>query len=312
MRHTLAVLLLMPALAAAQDARVSLKPRATVAGPVVTLGAVAGIEGSADVAARLSGVTLARTPLAGQSIRIALAEVRRLVRAQTGDADIGWEGARAVDIMAATQEIDSTRIAAVAQAHVRKALEAHFERVAVEMVESIPRLTLRAGSVKLEPRALAIAHPGKREVVWIDAYVDGVFERALAVPVRVAAWSKASVARADLAAGAEPRADEFETREVDVTDLAAPPAAPTAGQRLKRTVRAGTVLLAADLEPRPAVARGEPVILTVDSPGLHIEARATALADAAIGQALWVKREAGGEPLRARVVSPGNVEVASR
>ncbi|HET7400187.1 MAG TPA: flagellar basal body P-ring formation chaperone FlgA, partial [Usitatibacter sp.] len=172
---------------------------------------------------------------------------------------------------------------------------------------------LPRGDVEMRVRPFGEGVVRSRELAWVDVYVNGAFRRAVSVPLRVSAFAQVRVARTDLAGDRELRAGDFEMRRVDVAKLGGEPAPPEAAdRRLRRALRQGTVLMAGDLEARPAVARGEVVTLRFDSPMVRIETRVVALSDAAVGQPLWVRREAGGESLRARVVSPGNVEVASQ
>lgn len=74
---------------------------------------------------------------------------------------------------------------------------------------------------------------------------------------------------------------------------------------------ARSVPVAVEVDLRPAVARGESVALHASAAALRIQASATALGDAAVGETVWVKRE-GGEALRATVVGRGVVEVPLR
>jgi len=315
MRAAVLLAMLAPICCAAQDAvHVTLQPRATVAGPRLALGDVARIEAPAEVSSQLAAVALARAPLPGYSKHLSQAEVRRMVRAQAPQIEphIRWDGAKAVDVALASNALDAARIEQVALEQVRAALGKRFDAVTVELAEPVAALELPRGEVVMQVRPLAEGAVRARELAWVDVYVDRAFQRAVAVPLRIAAFAQVRVARTDLAEGRELRAADFETRRVDVARLGEEPAPrDAADRRLRRGVRQGAVLMAADLEARPAVARGELVTLRLDSPMVHIETRAVALSDAAVGQPLWVRREAGGESLRARVVSPGNVEVAS-
>jgi flagella basal body P-ring formation protein FlgA len=299
-------------------ARVALRASALVSRPDVTLGAVATLEGSDAITSALEGLVVARAPRAGYTEHLSMAELQRAVRTRYPEwgGRIAWSGAPAVDVEVVVQRVTGERLQRAAEDQARQALAGRYESVTVQAVEVVPELTVPAGEVRLAPRPLPLDRaPANRELVWIDVFVDGAMQRAVAVPVRVDAYASARVARVDLAAGAELRAEDFETTPVDAAHAngrLASPTAPLAGERLRRSLHRGAPLLAADVEDRPAVSRGEAVTLHLDDAAVHLEARVTALSDAAVGQSLWVRRGASGQPLRARVVSPGNVEVASQ
>lgn len=61
----------------------------------------------------------------------------------------------------------------------------------------------------------------------------------------------------------------------------------------------------------PIVRRGDEVTMIVTGDGFTISRSAEALEPGALGQ--WIKlRGPGGEPLRARITSPGQVELSAR
>jgi flagella basal body P-ring formation protein FlgA len=77
------------------------------------------------------------------------------------------------------------------------------------------------------------------------------------------------------------------------------------GQRARRTLKAGAVLLGQDLAPAPTVRRGDRlnVAASAGSTVLHIQAMAEASAHT--GQILLLKNPASGRRFQARVTGPG-------
>ena len=306
------------AVQAAAPARIALKSEAVVTERQVRLGAIATIE-SSDLATveRLVAMPVAMAPRPGYTDRLTREEIKRRLRTVTPGirSPLAWEGADAVRIELGTSLVEGERLRAMAVEHARAAFEPRFAGLDVAAVENVADVAVPPGALTLRPRALPADALARRMPVWIDVFVDNVFFRAVAVAVQVEAFAPALVARVPLAAGREVKAGDFEARRVDHAALG-PGAigvdAPLEGLRLKRPLRANAVLLGADLQARPAVARGTPVTLQVKTHTVRLEVRATALADASVGDDIWVKREPAGESLRAHVVAPGIVEVASK
>lgn len=82
------------------------------------------------------------------------------------------------------------------------------------------------------------------------------------------------------------------------------------GWRLARSVREGDPLRAGDLERKPAVERERTLTLRVSQPGIRIETPVVAQQDGDVGDWIQVKALGTGEPVRARVMSSSEVELA--
>ncbi len=91
-----------------------------------------------------------------------------------------------------------------------------------------------------------------------------------------------------------------------------PPDAVIDEMRLRRALEPGMSLAAANVEPRPPVARSEQVMVRVVQGAVTIETTATALADARVGEIVKVKNPNTNESYVARVVGPGTVVVGAR
>ena len=314
----LLAVLAMPQAHAAGEARIALAPDAVVSERQVVLGAIAAIEcEDAALAKTLQRLVVANAPRPGAIERLTREtldnRVRALVPALHGP--VQWEGATAVNVRTALAAYQGERLRAAAVEHVARALQGRYERFETRAGE-VNDLSLPAGEVTLRPRPLALTgRLANRLPVWIDIHVDGVFHRSVVVPVEIAAYAPVLVAREDLAPGRDLLARDFETRIVDVTRLTGEPITPGAAlvtMRSRKTLHAGDALVREALEARPAVTRGENVTLQIHAASMQLEATAVALADARVGDLVWIKRDMAGESLRARVVAPGIVEVQTR
>ena len=82
------------------------------------------------------------------------------------------------------------------------------------------------------------------------------------------------------------------------------------GLEMKRSVRAGTPFTPHLVITPDAVARGDHVMITARNQGFAVSTRGKALANARIGEQVLVENLSSSRTLRARVVAPGQVEVA--
>lgn len=141
---------------------------------------------------------------------------------------------------------------------------------------------------------------------------------AAGTPAKGVVWFGLSVVR-DMpvwgrSAGRGESALEIGTRtgKVDVARVSAAPVPIDGleGWRLARSVREGDPLRAGDLERKPAVERERTLTLRVSQPGIRIETPVVAQQDGDVGDWIHVKALGTGEPVRARVMSSSEVELA--
>ncbi len=82
------------------------------------------------------------------------------------------------------------------------------------------------------------------------------------------------------------------------------------GMEMKRPVNAGTVFTPNLISVPDAVARGDHVMIVARSGRFSVRTRGKALADGGIGEQVLVENLASARKVRARVISPGHVEIA--
>jgi len=244
----------------------------------VLLGDLATIRGHDLSTVRI----LAHFPLpghrkAGTSRRYLRRDIERMVAKEVPVNDVRWLGADAVSVQPYGIPVPGAALEQTARIGVLALLapHGHFRVQAVNRVESVlippGQLTMRVRPVLIEPHR-------STQSVSVDVLVDGELVSStrlsfLAQLVRVAPGvaSRASAAAPRLSAGS--------------------PAA------------------AASIATVRAVVRGQQVTVRSEAGPLQIEGRAEALEDAAQGQSLSI-RTAAGLKVRARVLAPGQVEVA--
>jgi flagella basal body P-ring formation protein FlgA len=151
--------------------------------------------------------------------------------------------------------------------------------------------------------------------VLVDVMGNNGLIRTVPVSFDVTAHIKGLVAEKNIDAGSNPFA-LLEEREIEVTALN-PSARPVAGQlpqstanlRLRRGLQAGEVVKTTDLEPVPAVQRGDWITLRMTNGDIAMEGRAEVLQDGQLGQSVRVKLTGAERSILARVTGAGIVEI---
>lgn len=307
--------------------RVALRPQVQVDRADVRLGDVALLSSpDLETLRRAMAVPLGQAPRLGEPVALEGARLRGWLRTRMGlrDEQIQWEGAESSSVRAAVREIAGETVAAQA----REALMAHLEaiarqkglvqpRIELQAVGVPPTLQFPAAGTQLRVRPLETLVPGPRMMVWVDVFAGERHVRAIPVRFEVSLFAMAAVARDELAIGSEVPEANVEWREVDLARLpaAAVPAAwgthrdAGAPVQVRKRTAPGEVLTADRVGPAPAVARGQWVRVTATSGGLSLESRAQSLQDGQIGQTVRVRPQNAAEPLMAKVVAPGQLEL---
>lgn len=198
------------------------------------------------------------------------------------------------------------------QAYLSGWLERRFNRVEVQPdCNSFIEPTLPATGVSLRVRALPDdLRPAARMAIWLDISVDRRPLRSLLVASRVRAYAPASIAAADMPAGARIDASQVRKGEIEVTASDVTPwSGDPVGQMLRSPVRQGAVLTSAQVATGLSVTRGQRVLAHSRMGGIDVQTSALALQDAAIGQKLQIRIDAAQGPVIGTLSRPGWVEV---
>ena len=309
MRFLFAVLSLLP-LPALSTQVLTLAPTALVSGARVTLADVAGVP--AGTAPALGTVDIAAAPLPGYTLRLARAEIARILRSRALPFALAAAGPTAVRIERRSQPFDPARVTQAAEQALQALARSDGVRLELASGAPLPELPLPAGAVGLSarppaPQALRQRHP----TVWVDVTVDGTFYRTVPVGFDLHAWRPALVAARALDAGSAPRCTDFGTRDVDLTALPGPAVADCGAVRgrLVRALGRDEPLLQAQLKQPPAVAQGDSVTLQFSDGAIVLESTAPALADGAVGDRIDVRPSGARQAVRAAVADAGIVRI---
>jgi flagella basal body P-ring formation protein FlgA len=120
------------------------------------------------------------------------------------------------------------------------------------------------------------------------------------------------IARQPAFAGSALQISDAAVQEVDILPLSCNPLASPdqlQGMRTKVALRGGDVICRERIEPQPAVARGEEVVVVSVAGTVSVTARARAESDGEIGQRLKVRNPRSRDVYEARVTGKGMVSV---
>ncbi|HEX7888064.1 MAG TPA: flagella basal body P-ring formation protein FlgA [Ramlibacter sp.] len=271
--------LVLPA-AAAPRVSIELRADAQIEGPTIQLGEIARLHSpDLELMRQLVGLDLGRAPRPGESASIPVRDLVAWIERQVGMRadDVAWSGARESRVERQAARVTGEEIARAAQFAVQamhqRAGQAHEVNAA-----SIPHdLQVPRGLVRLQPRPWSGAQLGARTLVWVDVWVADALVRS--VPVSL-----------NISGGGRPRSLQHRWLEEN-------------GSRPgSRQVDAAAARL--------AVERGETAALRSVAGAVQLESRVQVLEDGRVGDLVRVRQQGAAALLSARVIGPGQVEVA--
>lgn len=148
--------------------------------------------------------------------------------------------------------------------------------------------------------------------ITVSVSCEGPKPWSLLVQATVARFVEVVVAARPLARNLPLDADAIRLARVDVSQLRGGYYASeeeVAGQLMRRSVRAGTVLTNTMLKPPLLIKRGEKVIIHAKSGPIQVRMEGLALQAGALGEVIEVKNLSSSQVIEAVVVSPGVVRV---
>jgi flagella basal body P-ring formation protein FlgA len=301
-----AALLALPQLAAAGS--LVLRPEVRVEAETVTLAdLVEGANGSVTARA------LFRAPALGESGTI---QVSRIVDAAQalGISSIDTGGRAQVVVTRAARRIGATDIEAVLKPLLA---ERHgVEQTATTIVlDGTPTLLVDA-QLKAAPSVEDLAYdPRSRRLSALIVMPGSTKGRGgqlrvggIAVETIEVALFNRGVARGE-AIKAEDVTIERRVREHVPTDALADPAS-FVGRVARRPLSAGGMVRQSEIMRQEVVARGDPVLIVYETPGLALSLRGKANETGAVGDVIAVQNLQSKRVLQATIVGPGRVSVS--
>lgn len=301
---------------AASEITIELLPQARVpAGPVV-LGQVAHLRTTdLDLMRVLVNLPIGRAPAAGESAVLERGGLSDWVRqrARLAETQVHWSGAGTVRVTGASRSLAGDDIAAAAADHLRAWLATQAGHSAIEL-ERLPRdIDVPDATVRLHARPLARAQLRKRMLVWVDVWAAQRYVRTVPVAFSVSAWREVATTSEPLSAGANLGRETVSLREIDVAGMAGVPllpGVPAGPLETRRPLRAGEAIRQQDVQPAAAVLRGQWASLRSSAGAVSLETRVEVLQDGRPGDSVRVRQPGATAGVVAKVVGPGQLEVA--
>jgi flagellar basal body P-ring formation protein FlgA len=307
-------LMLVAAVAAAQEATVEVRGEVTVSGPALTLGDVAAVEtADAALAAALRDIRLGVSPMPGNWRELD----REMIRAQLRRS--GYSSSRVQLLCPALVKIyrnSQTVSQAEIEQHLRDYIAAGApwspDEMQVTEVSRIGDTVLPAGalSIEIQPRGGA-SWLGATPFV-IDLTVDGQVARQLVMQARISVFRLAAVMTNAVPARRVIGPGDVELRRVDIAA-----ASGTAFESLDRVIgmeavtylQPGQIVTVRNVAPPVLVKRGQAIALEARSNQFVIRTVGLAQQDGRRGEVIRVVNPASKKTVEARVTGEGTAEV---
>jgi flagella basal body P-ring formation protein FlgA len=174
-----------------------------------------------------------------------------------------------------------------------------------------PRLTLAACAEPLTVSALEQNQLRSRFNVQVGCPSGNGW--SIYVPVEMALFRPVVVASRPLGRGEVLTEDDLTSAELDITRLHGTyltEMAAAIGQEVRRPLAAQSVITQQALQPPLLIRRGEAVSIRASGSAIAVRMTGTALTDGRLGQSIRVRNSSSNRVVDARVVGPGETEVA--
>ncbi len=220
---------------------------------------------------------------------------------------------------APVRTVPAEEIRQVVDAELARRLRDTGSTARIVSVDGVRDQALPAGTLAMDVGNVAGRWPRARVGVPVRLRVDGRVVRTLTVWVamsdvrRVPTYAQAANAKSTLDAASVVVADvDMTCCDGALVDVRAGADGITgadalAGKRLRRAVRAGQPVMAADFEPMPDVAARQKVTIEVVRGPVRLTTVGVALADAHIGQRVTVRPDAAEQAVVGRVTDKQKV-----
>ena len=190
----------------------------------------------------------------------------------------------------------------------RSQIQARYE---IELNRLDPRLRLAACDQELTTRLESPAQPVGRITVRVSC--EAASPWSVFVPAQVHLFREVIVARRPLARESVVELADVTLAERDVSLLNQGYLTSfdqVLGNKITRSALPDQVLPPTYLSPAEIVRKGDQVVISAKNSTINVRMPGEALSDGALGSQIRVKNQRSGRTIKARVVGPGQVEVA--
>ncbi len=310
---TTLVVLALSASALVAATTVTVQPSASVRPmQMIRLGEFASVTGPKVDVERLNQLEITRSAMPGSARQISPEWIKTRVACAGLDArSVTIKSPATIVLISASQPVKGSDIVEAAKLHVTSQLSLSDLAYTVSETGSQSDILVPAGKLELvaEQSSRAIA-PGRLQVC-VNVLVDGALYVKKNVGLNLKASGSVLVASHTIKAkeplsGANTR---VEMRDIASSSIGYLSALSDVEMIAGRSISAGTVITADMIAARPAVSKGDPVVVSVRATGVKVVVKGTASQDGMVGDNIRISVPTTKEQIGATVVQPGVVEV---
>lgn len=281
---------------------------------VITVGEVAKVEASKEVAKKVSAVTIGTAPLPGSKRNIDSSYVRLRVDAAKVGAEVKIQGPSEITVLGKCSKLSSNDLAEEAKTFILNQLP-QDNRTYEVTVQRVPREVVTAADtdVQIKPRLMSnTARLGINNVA-LDIVTNGKVTSTTSAVLQVKAVAEVLVVTRTIRSGETLTSENTAWQQKDITkspdSLAMEQGGELHGWLARRTLNKGSIISSGDVQLPAAIKKGETVILSVKCGRVKLTTSAEARQDGRVGDTIQVRSSVSNDDVRAKIVEPGLVEI---
>jgi len=291
---------------------ISFKEKVEVYTDYITLGDIVSFDETSALTTSLATKVVSHSPKPGEKLIINSISIKdQILRKTRLSIYTQWTGSPVVDVFRPGQEILPKKLLNSINAF----LEEHKHELPEAEVNFIPKslpipFTLPQGNLDIE------VIPSNPEIIKSTRFslicrIDGKVQKNFSIQGELRALAPVIIASDSLRRGAilTPANTKKVVKDLTEYDDPCTDQRLILGKRLKRSVRAQSVISSSDVEIPPMIKRGQVVKIIFYQGSLYLTATGIAGTDGKLNQIIRVRNASSNKLIQGRVTAPGVVEV---
>lgn len=310
----LTILLSLLVVCASASTTITVRPSSSVkASEMVKLGEIATVTGAKEDVERLNQVEIARSAVPGAARQITPGWIKTRITCAGFDAKaLTIKAPLTVILVSESQQVKGADIIETAKQFITSQLSQSDLTYTLSETGTQPDSLVPAGKLELvAEESNRPASPGRQNVT-VDVLVDGSLYTKKTVGLNIKASGSVLVASQSIKAKEPLTASNtrMEQRDLPSASVGYLSAIPDDGEKIaSRSISAGMPITGDMLATKPAVLKGDSVIVSVRTGGVKVVVKGTASQDGLVGDDIRVSVPTSREEIHATVTQPGLVEV---
>ena len=310
----LTIVLALSATALSASTTITIRPTSSVKpSQMVKLGEIASVTGTKGDVERLNQVEITRSALPGSARQVTPEWIKtRLACAGFDVKAITIKAPTTVVLVSASQQVKGADIAEAARQYITSQLSQSDIAYTLSETGTQPDIVVPIGKVELVAEQTGRGNSPGRQQVCVDVLIDGALYVKKTVGLNLKASGPVLVAIQAIKAKEPLTASNTRIEQRDIPSASAGyvSAVPDDGAKIaSKPISAGMAITGDMLAARPAISKGDSVIVAVRSNGVKVVVKGTALQDGLVGDSIRISVPTTREEIQATVTQPGLVEV---